>query len=113
MNKTQKLLTILLKVLGKACKVIPVMLMGKLVSGNTYKMYEWITAGMLSVGISFFVLGHADPAAAADASSSTRLEIYTDNVVIVSGFVLMIGYMVFDSFTSIWQVSSHADCLNL
>merc|ERR1739838_433840 len=58
---------------------------------------------MLSVGISFFVLGHADPAAAVDASSSTRLEIYTDNVVIVSGFVLMIGYMVFDSFTSIWQ----------
>lgn len=45
-----------IQVLGKACKVIPVMLMGKVVSGNTYEFYEWATAGMLSVGISLFLL---------------------------------------------------------
>lgn len=89
------------QVLGKACKVIPVMLMGKLVSGNKYQVYEWVTAGMLSVGISFFLLGQGTHAHDSDATGVE--EIYGDNLVIFSGFFLMLGYMAFDSFTSNWQ----------
>ncbi|XP_039263557.2 adenosine 3'-phospho 5'-phosphosulfate transporter 1-like [Styela clava] len=89
------------QVLGKACKVIPVMLMGKVVSGNTYEFYEWATAGMLSVGISLFLLsqGQSGKHAAHDA-----IDITNDAAgVVLSGFILMVGYMAFDSFTSNWQ----------
>jgi len=88
------------QVLGKACKVIPVMIMGKIISGNKYQMYEWITAGMLSVGISFFLLGQGT---SHDGASSAVDEVYGDGLVIFSGFFLMLGYMAFDSFTSNWQ----------
>merc|ERR1712110_953922 len=40
------------QVLGKASKVIPVMIMGKVVSQNKYSNLEWFTALMLSVGVS-------------------------------------------------------------
>ena len=35
----QNKITLFLQVLGKACKVIPVMLMGKVVSGNKYQVF--------------------------------------------------------------------------
>jgi len=88
------------QVLGKACKVIPVMLMGKIVSGNKYQMYEWMTAGLLSVGISFFLLGQQSDHSAAP---TTGENVYGEGIVVFSGFVLMLGYMAFDSFTSNWQ----------
>lgn len=90
------------QVLGKACKVIPVMLMGKLVSGNKYQVYEWVTAGMLSVGISFFLLGQTGAHGGTEESSGVE-EIYGEGIVIFSGLFLMLGYMAFDSFTSNWQ----------
>jgi adenosine 3'-phospho 5'-phosphosulfate transporter B2 len=46
----------LFQVLAKASKVIPVMLMGKIVSGKTYEYYEYLTAVMISVGVSMFLL---------------------------------------------------------
>ena len=79
------------QVLGKACKVIPVMIMGKFVSGNKYSVFEWFTAGLLSVGVSFFLFG--TPQDTSKGADSTGL----------SGLLLMIGYMGFDSFTSNWQ----------
>lgn len=88
------------QVLGKACKVIPVMLMGKVVSGNSYEFYEWATAGMLSLGISLFLLsqGHSGKETQMDSlgGDMTTLALF-------SGFILMVGYMAFDSFTSNWQ----------
>jgi len=79
------------QVLGKACKVIPVMIMGKVVSGNKYSNLEWFTALMLSVGVSCFLFGSTeDKGKGADSTS-------------LSGLFLMVGYMAFDSFTSNWQ----------
>jgi len=91
---------VVVKVLGKACKVIPVMLMGKVVSGNVYEVYEWITAGMLSFGISLFLLSQGQ---AHDTTSHTD-NTYSPLVMLLSGLLLMLGYMTFDSFTSNWQV---------
>ena len=49
------------------------------------------TAGLLSVGISFFLFGTpSDSSSGADSTS-------------FSGLLLMVGYMGFDSFTSNWQ----------
>lgn len=78
------------QVLAKASKVIPVMVMGKIVSGNKYQLYEYITAVLISVGMSLFLLA---------TSNSSRYE----SVTTLSGVMLLAGYMVFDAFTSNWQ----------
>lgn len=79
------------QVMAKASKVIPVMLMGKVVSRKKYEYHEYLTAGLISVGVSLFLLTSGD---------STR---HTGGVTTMSGVILLIGYMVFDSFTSNWQ----------
>lgn len=78
------------QVLAKSCKIIPVMLMGKIISKSKYETYEYLTAGLISVGMIFFLTGSTDES---KASSVTTL----------TGVVLLILYMVFDSFTSNWQ----------
>ncbi|XP_059157300.1 adenosine 3'-phospho 5'-phosphosulfate transporter 1-like [Physella acuta] len=79
------------QVLAKASKVIPVMLMGKVVSHKTYQYHEYATAIMISVGLSMFLLTSGDV---------TR---HKDSVTTTSGLIMLIGYMLFDSFTSNWQ----------
>ncbi|XP_026316025.1 adenosine 3'-phospho 5'-phosphosulfate transporter 1 isoform X2 [Hyposmocoma kahamanoa] len=78
------------QVLSKSCKVIPVMLMGKVVSRNKYELYEYVTAGLISVGMVLFMFGSHD-----DNAVSTMTT--------MSGFMLLALYMMCDSFTSSWQ----------
>lgn len=78
------------QVLAKASKVIPVMLMGKIVSHKSYEYWEYFTAMLISVGVSMFLL-----------SSSTSKHLST--VTTFSGIIILAGYIVFDSFTSNWQ----------
>ena len=78
------------QVLAKASKIIPVMLMGKVVSGKTYEYYEYFTAAMISFGVAMFLL-------------SQKADTGTTTVTTFSGVMILIGYMVFDSFTSNWQ----------
>lgn len=79
------------QVLAKASKVIPVMLMGKLVSKKTYEYHEYLTALMISVGVGLFLLTSGD---------ITR---NSDKTTTFAGIIMLIGYMSFDSFTSNWQ----------
>ncbi|XP_034018220.1 adenosine 3'-phospho 5'-phosphosulfate transporter 1 [Thalassophryne amazonica] len=78
------------QVLAKASKVIPVMLMGKIVSRKSYEYWEYFTAMLISVGVSMFLL------------SSTTSK-HPSTVTTFSGIVILMGYIVFDSFTSNWQ----------
>lgn len=78
------------QVLAKASKIIPVMMMGKIISKKKYEYYEYVTAGMISVGMVFFLSGNAE-----DRLGNT--------VTTFSGVLLLASYMVFDSFTSSWQ----------
>ncbi|XP_008395711.1 adenosine 3'-phospho 5'-phosphosulfate transporter 1 [Poecilia reticulata] len=78
------------QVLAKASKVIPVMLMGKLISRKSYEYWEYFTAVLISVGVSMFLL------------SSTTSK-HPSTVTTFSGVVILVGYIVFDSFTSNWQ----------
>lgn len=78
------------QVLAKSCKIIPVMIMGKIISRNKYEFYEYITAIMISVGMIFFLTGSMDE------SKSTA-------VTTLTGVLLLTFYMIFDSFTSNWQ----------
>lgn len=78
------------QVLAKSCKIIPVMLMGKIMSKNKYECYEYVTAILISLGMIFFMSGSAD------SSKSS-------GVTTLTGVFLLSMYMLFDSFTSNWQ----------
>ncbi|XP_010774805.1 adenosine 3'-phospho 5'-phosphosulfate transporter 1 [Notothenia coriiceps] len=78
------------QVLAKASKVIPVMLMGKIVSHKSYEYWEYFTAVLISLGVSMFLLW----------STPSK---QPSTVTTFSGVVILIGYIVFDSFTSNWQ----------
>ncbi|XP_054290623.1 adenosine 3'-phospho 5'-phosphosulfate transporter 1-like [Macrosteles quadrilineatus] len=77
------------QVLAKASKIIPVMIMGKIVSREKYEFYEYVTAGFISLGMAMFLFGSSDN----DKETVTTF----------SGVILLGAYMVFDSFTSNWQ----------
>ncbi|KAM7318650.1 hypothetical protein ACRRTK_021762 [Alexandromys fortis] len=78
------------QVLAKASKVIPVMMMGKLVSRRSYEHWEYLTAGLISIGVSMFLLSSGPEPRSSPATT-------------LSGLVLLAGYIAFDSFTSNWQ----------
>jgi len=80
------------QVLAKAAKVIPVMLMGRVVSRESYSMLEYLTAGMISVGLFMFVV-----------SSDRTGENSKHTTYTISGIILLSGYLAFDAFTSNWQ----------
>jgi len=84
------------QVLAKACKIIPVMLMGKLISRQTYEYYEYVTAILISLGMVMFLSGNSDYIKVSNSSVSPTS-------VGVSGLIVLVLYMIFDSFTSNWQ----------
>ena len=67
------------QVLTKSTKIIPVMIMGKIVSANKYKNYEYVVALLISVGMMLFLFG----------SQSDRADTY--EVSNFTGAVLLIG----------------------
>lgn len=84
------------QVLVKTSKMIPVMIMGKFVSKKVYAYYEYFIAILISLGVSLFLL----------SSTSER---HASAATTVSGLLLMLGYMAFDSFTSNWQSQLYSD----
>eukprot|EP00039_Didymoeca_costata_P015655 m.270427 g.270427 ORF g.270427 m.270427 type:complete len:420 (-) comp16263_c8_seq1:129-1388(-) len=80
-------------VLGKASKVIPVMIMGRFVQGQTYKMWEYGCAAALSLGVAMFMWSRVED----------NPSVIEDKTTSFSGLFLMVGYMMFDSFTSNYQ----------
>ena len=79
------------QVLAKSCKVIAVMLMGRVMSKKTYQTYEIMTAIMITVGVAVFSMFSKD--SMKDSSSVTT----------ISGLLLLASYLTFDAFTSNWQ----------
>lgn len=78
------------QVLAKSTKIIPVMIMGKIISRTKYEFHEYLTAVMISIGMILFLTGSADES---KASPTTTL----------TGLFLLVIYLLFDSFTSNWQ----------
>ncbi|XP_066587155.1 adenosine 3'-phospho 5'-phosphosulfate transporter 1 isoform X2 [Prorops nasuta] len=77
------------QVLAKASKILPVMIMGKIVSRTTYEYYEYVTAVLISIGMTLFMLGSSDDK--------------NDGATTLSGLILLGSYLLLDSFTSTWQ----------
>jgi len=73
----------------KSSKIIPVMMMGKLLKGTAYPMTQYMEALLITVGVAIFsVLSKSS-----DKDKTTEL----------LGLIYLLMYIFFDSFTSQWQ----------
>jgi len=77
------------QVLAKTCKIIPVMLMGKLISGKKYQYYEYVTAIGIWIGMAVFQFFTENK--------------HSDITTCMTGVMLLVIYLASDSFTSTWQ----------
>jgi len=78
----------------KSSKIIPVMLMGKLLQGNKYPWSKYVEALLITTGVAIFSLFSREN------KSSTTTELV--------GLLYLICYITFDSFTSQWQDKVYA-----
>jgi len=78
-----------LQTLSKSTKVIPVMLMGKILNGRSYPWVEYGEAVVISVGVSIFALGGTSK----DGSPETAWQ----------GVAMLLMYVLCDSFTAQYQ----------
>lgn len=86
------------QMLAKAFKVVPVMLMGKVMHNKTYESYEYASAAVVGFGLYLFM----------DSSEkiSLRENVFGDPESVKGagcGVVLLLLYLFFDSFTGQWQ----------
>jgi solute carrier family 35 (adenosine 3'-phospho 5'-phosphosulfate transporter), member B2 len=76
----------------KSSKIIPVMIMGKLLKGTLYPWGQYGEAVLITAGVAIFSL-----------LSNTSKKEDEDAATELYGLVLLIVYISFDSFTSQWQ----------
>lgn len=87
-----KFVTFPTQVIFKSSKMIPVMVMGKIIDSKTYTLTDYALAVTISIGVAIFTLSSSDDG---DDEKTTTL----------SGLIYLFGYICFDSFTSQWQGS--------
>lgn len=83
--------------LFKSTKVIPVMLMGKLLKGTNYHCIAYLEAIVITAGVALFSLAKTEK----HGNESQNTELY--------GFILLSSYVLADSFTSQWQSRLYRD----
>lgn len=122
--------------LSKSCKVIPVMLMSRMVFKKRYKIVDYLCAITLAFGTFLFILNQQVPKSIPSSSirsnadlnqtvtstfgrESSQIEITLSTndgfttmhsgsakgTTLISGVILLMLYLTFDSFTSNWQQS--------
>jgi len=73
----------------KSSKIIPVMIMGKILKGTVYPCSQYVEALLITLGVAIFsVLSKSS-----DHGNSTE----------IIGLIFLVSYITFDSFTSQWQ----------
>ena len=77
------------QVLTKASKIIPVMIMGKVVSARKYETYEYVVALLISVGMTLFLFGSQ-----ADRADSSGVTTFT-GVILLVGKILPLSNLSF------------------
>lgn len=114
------------QVLSKSCKIIPVMLMSRIMLKKRYQSFDYICALFLSVGMFIFLLNQPTSSIHKKELSSQNLnyeiispepdtktnhykqlghQFISKNSSLISGLLILALYLAFDSFTSNWQQS--------
>jgi len=82
--------------LFKCFKLVPVMIMGKILGNREYPQYDYVVALVIGVGISLFI-------SATDGIQIFGYDIHGEEGVKWTGVMLLGWYLIFDSFTGQWQ----------
>ena len=91
------------QVIAKSVKTIPVMIVGKFVSGKTYPIRQYLLMVVMAVGIALFLFGYQENGALQLTSKRAK-----QNITTLNGVILLICYLVssifvmksfFDNFT--------------
>lgn len=90
------------QVLSKGCKMIPTMIMNQIVMGRAQKREEWLFAITISFGMSIFMLNEKQESHL--HVNETMNDSFTFSS-FLSGIIILVLYLTFDSFTSNWQQS--------
>jgi adenosine 3'-phospho 5'-phosphosulfate transporter B2 len=80
----------------KSSKIIPVMIMGKVLKGSKYAWSQYLEALCITLGVAIFSVASKKPKA--DQTDDTAL----------IGLIFLLLYISFDSFTSQWQDSVYS-----
>ena len=84
--------------LFKCFKLFPIMLMGRLLGTKSYPLYDYAVAAAIGVGIAVFSVSTEDMEIGQDAIGEVEAVGGT-----VCGIVLLLFFLVFDSFTGQYQ----------
>jgi adenosine 3'-phospho 5'-phosphosulfate transporter B2 len=79
----------------KSSKIIPVMIMGKVLKGTRYPLSQYMEALLITCGVAAFSLLSKDPK--------------SENATEFVGLLFLLGYISADSFTSQWQSRIYQD----
>mmetsp|Transcript_55516 Transcript_55516/g.162227 ORF Transcript_55516/g.162227 Transcript_55516/m.162227 type:complete len:355 (+) Transcript_55516:63-1127(+) len=85
-----KYISFTVQMLGKSCKMVPVMLWGIFISGKQYVMIDWITSVIVTVAVAEFLLTGQ---ITADNSHGTS----------AYGLLMIVAFVALDGFTSTFQ----------
>jgi adenosine 3'-phospho 5'-phosphosulfate transporter B2 len=77
------------QVIAKSVKTIPVMIVGKFVSGKTYPVRQYILMLVMAFGIGLFLSGYQENATLKLTSKKAR-----QNITTLNGILLLICYLV-------------------
>lgn len=80
-------------ILGKSCKLVPVMLMNFLIYRKKFEMYKYVTVALITVGVSGFMLFEDVGKSGKSGSSGNSLW----------GLVLLLSNLLMDGATNSWQ----------
>lgn len=83
------------QVIAKSIKTIPVMLVGRFVSGKTYPMRQYFFMFIMAIGIGLFLSGYQE-----NGLPTKRAR---HNITTFNGIILLVLYLIFDAFTSNYQ----------
>ena len=77
------------QVVAKSIKTIPVMIVGKLVSGKTYPLRQYLLMLLMAIGIALFLSGYQESQAVKLTSKKAK-----QNITTINGIILLICYLV-------------------
>eukprot|EP00884_Botryococcus_braunii_P000214 jgi/Botrbrau1/10193/Bobra.116_1s0009.1 len=84
------------QVLAKSCKMVPVMVMGTIIGGKFYSVFEYLCAGLIAIGISLFA-----------SKSSGKLVKKLANPNAPLGYFLCLANLILDGYTNAAQDEIH------
>lgn len=93
-----KYVTFPTQMLSKCFKLVPIMVMGKVMGNKSYPMYDYVVAAVIGLGISVFLMSTEGLDLGRDATGEAESASGT-----YTGVLLLGLFLVFDSFTSQWQ----------